>query len=255
MLDATICRTYNVPMVKVGITGACGNIGSTLQKGLGEKYALSLFDIREAKPLCKASFKRIDFAEHAQLQGAFKGLDALIHLAGNPNPGASRQNTYRNNFQATSLVFEEARACGVKKIVYASSNFYHEAAIQEVLGGRTEERIRLEMPPSPLCLYGESKVFGENLGRHLAYLGTQFVALRIGWTVPGDNPADYGGSYMRAVFCSKRDLVQAFDKALQVDTSFLAAFATSDNTHNVFDLTETGKLLGFKPQDDADTYF
>ena len=119
-------------MLKVGITGSGGNIGTTLQKGLGEKYALSLFDIKEAKPLVKAVFKKVDFAEPGQLSGVFNGLDAVVHLAGNPHPDAPRQNTYRNNFAATSYVFEEARKAGVKKIVYASSNFYHEAAIREL---------------------------------------------------------------------------------------------------------------------------
>lgn len=242
-------------MLKVAITGSSGNIGTTLQKGLGEKYALSLFDIKEAKPLVKASFKKVDFAEPAQLAGVFDGMDALIHLAGNPRPDALRKDTYRNNFAATSFVFEEARKAGVKKIVYASSNFYHEAAIQEVLGGTAAGRITLDMPPSPICLYGESKVYGESLGRHLSYLGMQFVALRIGWTVPSDNPAHYGGSYMRAVFCSKRDLVQAFDRALLAKGAFIAAFATSDNTHNCFDLSETRKVLGFQPQDNAENYF
>ena len=80
------------------------------------------------------------------------------------------------------------------------------------------------------------------------------MALRIGWTVPEDNPA-YGGSYMRAVFCSKRDLVQAFTKALEVDSDYLVAFAVSDNSRNVFDLTQTKKTLGFYPQDNAEKYF
>jgi nucleoside-diphosphate-sugar epimerase len=240
---------------KVGITGAAGNIGSTLQKGLTEKYELSLFDVRQAAPLCKASFKKIDFAEQGQLKGVFNGLDALIHLAGNPSPGAPRHQTFRNNFEAASYVFEEARNAGVKRIVYASSNFYHEQAIAEILQGRARGRITLDMPPSPLSLYGESKVFGESLGRHLAYLGMQFVALRIGWTVPNDSPVPYDGPYMRAVFCSKRDLVQAFDKALGVDASFMAAFVTSDNTDNVFDLAETRKILGFNPQDNSEKYF
>jgi hypothetical protein len=83
----------------------------------------------------------------------------------------------------------------------------------------------------------------------------QFVALRIGWTVPEDNPAFYGGDYMRAVFCSKKDLTQAFTKALKVDTDFLAAFAVSNNSRPVFDLAETKKKLGFLPQDDAEKYF
>jgi nucleoside-diphosphate-sugar epimerase len=240
---------------KVGITGASGNIGSTLQKGLCDKYELFLFDIKQASALCKAPFKKCDFAEKKELDGIFSGLDALIHLAGNPHPDAPRNLTYRNNFLATSLVFEEARAAGVKKIVYASSNFYHEAAIGEVLAGNSKELITLDFPPSPLSLYGESKVYGESLGRHLSYTGMQFVALRIGWTVPQDDPAMYGGSYMRAVFCSKRDLVQAFDKGLQVETDFLPAFATSNNSRNVFDLAQTRKKLGFNPQDNAEDYF
>jgi len=240
---------------KVGITGAAGNIGTTLQKGLCERYKLSLFDIRQSSPVCEAAFTKVDFADKTKLKGIFDGLDAIIHLAGNPRPDAPRQATYRNNFEAASYVFEEARTAGVKKIVYASSNFYHEAAIGQILDGTSRQLITLDMPPSPICLYGESKVFGESLGRHMSYFGIKFTALRIGWTVPQDNPAVYGGDYMRAVFCSKRDLVQAFDKALTVNAGFLAAFVTSNNTHNVFDLDQTRKTLGFDPQDDAEKYF
>ncbi|MFA5117527.1 MAG: NAD(P)-dependent oxidoreductase [Candidatus Omnitrophota bacterium] len=239
---------------KVGITGASGNIGSTLQKGLCDTYGLSLYDLKEASPLSGCRFTKVDFARKEELDGIFDGLDALIHLAGNPHPDAPRQATYRNNFAATSYVFEEARRAKVKKIVYASSNFYHEAAISKVIQGSSKSRITLDMPPSPLSLYGESKVFGENLGRHLSYLGIQFVALRIGWTIPQDDPTLYDSEYMRAVFCSKRDLVQAFDKALRLETTFQAAFVTSDNTANVFDLNETKRKLDFHPQDNAENY-
>jgi hypothetical protein len=73
--------------------------------------------------------------------------------------------------------------------------------------------------------------------------------------VPQDNPALYGGDYMRAVFCSHRDLVQAFTRAIEIDTDYLVAFAVSNNTHNVFDMRETRKKLGFSPQDNAEDYF
>ena len=46
-----------------------------------------------------------------------------------------------------------------------------------------------------------------------------------------------------------------FVYALEIDADFLAAFAVSNNTRNVFDLAETGKKLGFYPQDDAEKYF
>lgn len=242
--------------LKVGITGSSGNIGSTLQKGLCDKYNLFLYDIREIKPLCEATFIKVDLAEPKQLVGIFDGLDVLIHLAGNPLPSAQKKDTYKNNFELTSYVFEEARRAGVKKIVYASSNHYHDVDISNVFNKISSELITLDMPPSSTSLYGESKVFGENLGRHLSYMGMQFVAMRIGWTVPQDNPfVIHCRDYMRAMFCSKRDLVQAFDKAISIKTTFLSAFVISNNNKKVFDLTETRKVLGFEPEDNAENYF
>ncbi len=247
-------KNVKTPIQKVGITGASGHIGKVLQKGLSSNFDLTLYDIRESKPLCEAKFVKVDFAKKEKLDGIFDGLDAVIHLAGNPHPNAPREITYRDNFMATSFVFEEARKAGIKKIIYASSNFYHEAAIGEALEGARRPKSTLDMPPSPLCLYGESKVYGESLGRHLSYLGIPFVALRIGWTVPEDTPVFYDNPYMRAVFCSQRDLVQAFQKALEVETTFLAAFAVSDNRRGVFDLNETKEKLGFSPQDNSENY-
>ena len=240
---------------KVGITGASGNIGTTLRNGLAREYELTLYDVVEIKQPYKGKFLKVDFARKEELDGIFNGLDALIHLAGDPRPNAPRQVTLKNNFAATSYVFEEARRAGVKKIIYASSNFYHQGSIMQALQETSEHLITLDMPPTPNSLYADSKIFGENVGRHLSHLGIQFVALRIGWTVPEDDPALYGGDYMRAVFCSQRDLVQAFDKALQLNTDYLAAFAVSDNSRNVFDLTETKEKLGFYPQDNAENYF
>lgn len=240
-------------MKKVGITGAAGNIGSTLRQGLGSLYELTLYDIKEISNQ-PARFVKVDFADAHALAGIFDGLDCLIHLAGNPNPGAPAQSTMRNNFQATSLVFQAAREAGVAKIVFASSNFYHEGSIRDFLQGQSKELITLDTPPTPISLYGQSKVYGENIGRHLSYLGTRFVALRIGWTVPEDNPAAYGGAYMRAVFCSKRDLTEAFRCAVETDADFLTAFAVSDNGRPVFDLAQTRQRLGFKPRDNAEDY-
>ena len=239
----------------VGITGAAGNIGTTLRKGLSGQYRLRLYDIREVRHTDEEEWIKVDSANPKELEGVFNGLDALIHLAGDPRPNAPSESTLRNNFRATSYVFEEARRAGVKKIVFASSNFYHEGSIGTALRGRSKQLITLGMQPTPDCLYGQSKVFGENVGLHLSYLGVQFVALRIGWTVPEDNPRLYGGDYMRAMFCSKRDLVQAFVRAVEVDASFLTAFVISDNGRKVFDLRETKEKLGFSPQDDAERYF
>lgn len=239
---------------KIGITGAAGNIGTTLQKALSSHYELTLYDLKDINTSFSVRCVKVDFGEQKQLAGVFDGLDALIHLAGDPRPNAPRQSTLRNNFTATSHVFEEARSAGIRKVVFASSNFYHEGDIAALLQRGTGPLITLDRAPTPQTLYGESKVFGEAVGRHLSHLGIKFAALRIGWTVPEDNPALYSGAYMRAVFCSHRDLVQAFTKAMESDRDYLVAFAVSDNSHAVFDLMETRKQLGFIPMDNAENY-
>ena len=242
-------------MKQVGITGASGNVGTTLQKGLAGRYGLRLYDIKGGRSAAGAEVIQVDAGEPGQLAGLFEGLDVLIHLAGNPHPNAPRASTMRNNFVATSHVFEAARLCAVKKIIFASSNFYHEGDIGALLHGQGKgSLITLGAPPTPQSLYGQSKVFGESVGRHLSHLGVQFVALRIGWTVPGDNPAPYDSAYMRAVFCSQRDLVQAFSRGIEIETDFIAAFAVSNNSKAVFDLEETRAKFGFSPLDDADNY-
>jgi len=241
--------------MKVGVTGAGGNLGATLVNGLRGKYDLKLFDLRVRHNSKQFEFIQLDFAEHDQVAGVFAGLDAIIHLAGNPSPAAHRADTMRNNFVGTSFVFEEARKAGVKKIVFASSNFYHQKDIASALRSGGNTFITLDACATPDCPYAESKVYGENLGFHYANLGIPFVALRIGWSVPEDTPAPYDGAYMRAMFCSKRDLVQAFDKALETEEKFMTAFAISDNSGKVFDLTETKRKLGFYPQDNSANYY
>ncbi|RKY31316.1 MAG: hypothetical protein DRP74_05095 [Candidatus Omnitrophota bacterium] len=123
---------------KVGITGALGNIGTTLQKGLKDKYALTLYDIRDTKPQHGKYIIKVDFAKQKQIEGIFDGLDALVHLAGNPHPDALARQTIRNNFIATSFVFEEAKRARTGKVVFASSNFYHQGDIGKALRGDLE---------------------------------------------------------------------------------------------------------------------
>ena len=89
----------------------------------------------------------VDFSDGAGIRGIFDGLDAVIHLSGDPRPNAPRDSTFRNNFVSASHVFEEARRAAVGKIVFASSNFYHEQAIGDLLRDRTRRLIRLDDPP------------------------------------------------------------------------------------------------------------
>ena len=57
--------------------------------------------------------------------------------------------------------------------------------------------------------------------------------------------------HVRVMYLSKRDLVDVTDKAMQIDTDYMNAYAVSDNNPAVFDLTETRERLGYNPKDNA----
>jgi len=257
-------------ITQVGITGAGGRIGSVLTANLADKYKLTLF-YREHKPDSSFGLKLVqaDLSHEEQVKGIFDGLDAVIHLAASPSPQAPWESILTKNIIATYNVYEEAHRAGVSKIVFASTNHVQHAYIMAETAGTEDlsyvERnglIKLSDPPAPDSLYGVSKLFGEDLGRYYArFFGIQFVALRIGWAAPEITPTRVIGSdksrkdHLRVMFLSRRDLVEAFDRALQVDTDYLVAYAVSDNKLCVFDLTETREKLGFNPQDNSETYF
>lgn len=254
----------------LGITGAGGRIGSVLTADLADKYKLTLF-YRETKPDSAPGLKLIqaDLSQEDQVKGIFDGLDAVIHLAASPSPQASWEDVLTKNIIATYNVYQEAHRAGVAKIVFASTNHVQHAYTMADTAG-TEDMsyveknglIKLSDPPAPDSLYGVSKLFGEDLGRYYArFFGIQFVSLRIGWAAPEIVPERVIGidkareDHFRVMFLSRRDLVEAFDKALQVDTDYLVAYAVSDNKLCVFDLTETREKLGFNPKDNSETYF
>lgn len=253
----------------VGITGAAGHIGTTLVEGLPDRYKLTLFyHHREVKPYISCKFKtvRADFSKAGEVKGAFQELDAVIHLAADPLTEATWESILTNNIIGTYNVFEEARQAGVSKIIFASTNHTQHDYVGKTpltldrFYVKTMGYVRLNDPPAPDSFYGISKLFGENLGWHYSRkFGIQFIALRIGSTFPKDDPSIWKGTdredHVRAMFLSKRDCVEAFTRALEVNTDYLVAYAISNNDRRVFDLTETRERLGFNPKDNAETYF
>jgi nucleoside-diphosphate-sugar epimerase len=256
-------------IVNVGITGASGHIGITLTEGLPKEYKLTLFcNRREIRPdlagKCKTA--KADFSRVEQVQGLFEGLDAVVHLAADPLTDASWESILHNNIIATYNVFEEAVRAGVLKIVFASTNHTQHDYIGKT--PMTLDRffvptmgfVKLSDPPAPDSYYGISKLFGENMGWYYSRrYGIQFISLRIGSTFPQDDPSIWKGTdregHARAIFLSKRDCVEAFARALDVNTDYLLAYAISNNDRRFFDLTETKEKLGFYPKDNAEDYF
>ena len=112
-------------IIRVGITGAAGNIGTTLTESLSDQYSLSLFDHQyDVSKDYRQKFKtvKVDLSQAEEVEGIFGGLDAIIHLAADKGSAAPWESVLTNNIVTTYNVFEEARRAGVVRIVFASTN-------------------------------------------------------------------------------------------------------------------------------------
>lgn len=245
--------------MKVGITGAEGHIGTTLREGLGPEFDLSAFTLRSQ------SFESVaaDLSEAEAVRGLFSGLDAVVHLAADPEPSGSWESMLKNNISATYNVLEECRRAGVGKVVFATTNHTQHGDTMgdgpDILDESKRRMLKLSDPLNPTSLYGVSKATGEQLGRYFStHFGIQFVGLRIGSTGGSDTPTRPEPSptdnYNMAMFISKRDMVQAVKLALEIDREFLLAYAISNNDSRIFDLAETNEQLGFYPVDNSADY-
>lgn len=225
-------------MTLVLLTGAAGTIGTALRERLPALgWELRAFD-RDATPDGLVG----DVTSPADLDAALAGVDAIVHLAGQPTE-APWPVIREANIEGTFQVFEAARRAGVRRVVYASSN--HAVGFTPV---GTEQPA--DLPPRPDTLYGVSKVFGEALGRYYAdRYGMQVACLRIGTF--GPQP-----THLRSLstWLSPDDCARLVDVALRApDLDYAIVWGVSDNTRRTWSL-EAGRRLGYVPSDDAERY-
>lgn len=225
-------------MTLVLLTGAAGTIGSALHDRLpASGWALRCFD-RDATPDGVVG----DVTSASDLDAALAGVDAIVHLAGQPTE-APWPVIREANIEGTFQLFEAARRAGVRRIVYASSN--HAVGFTPV---GTEQPA--DLPPRPDTLYGVGKVFGEALGRYyVERYGMQVACLRIGTFE--DRP-----SHQRslATWLSPDDCARLVDACLRApELSYAVVWGISNNTRRMWSL-DAGRALGYEPQDDAERY-
>lgn len=110
---------------KIAVTGGAGLLGSHVMRRLSGKAALTSVDMKppvEANAGLGAHINA-SITDFEAMKAAFKGQDAVIHLAAIPNPReATSELTFNNNVQGAWTVFEAAAEVGVKRVVVASSD-------------------------------------------------------------------------------------------------------------------------------------
>ncbi len=153
--------------MRVLVTGAAGFIGSSLCLKLVESgfrvSGLDSFDSYYSPAIKRGTeaalakegirIHELDLAADG-LGAALAGIDAVVHLAGQPGiSAATRKEDYeRNNILATRRLLESARAAGVGRFVNVSSS--------SVYGIRAMDAETTE--PKPASWYGESKLAAES---------------------------------------------------------------------------------------------
>src|SRR6184192_1194455 len=171
-----------------------------------------------------------------------KGADAIVHLGGISGE-AAWDAILETNIIGTYNVFEAGRVNGVKRIVFATSN--HAAGFY-----RRDQTIDHRVYPKPDSRYGVSKVFGEALGSLYAdKYGMEMFMIRIGNVNP--QPID---KRRLAIWFSPRDLAQLVSIGIDhPDIRFEIVYGVSGNRRSWYDNSNAARL-GYRPQDDAETY-
>ena len=226
------------------LTGAAGSLGRELRPRL-KAYCDTLRLSHRAEMGAAGPGEEIVIAaleDKAAMQALLKGVDAVVHMG-----GVSTEKTWESILGANIVgmvnLYEAARANGVKRIVFASSNhvtgFY-----------RQDEVISPQDPVRPDGFYGLSKAFGENLAQlYWNKHGIETVSLRI-----GSSYAEPKDRRMLATWMSFDDTERLIVAALTAPiVGHSVIYGMSDNA-TVFWDNRSARHIGYRPQDSSDTY-
>lgn len=235
--------------MRVLVTGAKGRVGSTVAHGLIERgHTVRAHDIVACSDFVDKCVS--DLTDFAAVLAATKGMDAIVHLGGDPGGGASTQiegsdgswqSILNSNIIGSYNVFEAARQAGVRRIAYASR--------AGVLGDYPEDDPKtfrtVTLPTTPKGDYTVSKVFGEALGYSYAHQhNMEVVCVRIGNFNGIRTTVDHPHQLSNA------DCINVFERAIvHPGVKYEIVFGVSDSTWPLYDLDHGRQAIGYYPQD------
>jgi nucleoside-diphosphate-sugar epimerase len=110
--------------MRVAVTGASGNVGTSLLRSLAADDAVeSVIGIARRRPAAEFAKTRWVTADVSrdELARHFEGADAVVHLAWLIQPSRNESVTRATNVDGSRKVFRAVAQAGVPRLVYASS--------------------------------------------------------------------------------------------------------------------------------------
>lgn len=251
-------------MKKVLITGMSGRIGGILRRHLEQLGGYELSALNRS-PVEGVPCTQADIADLEAIKPAFEGKDVVVHLSACVGSQSRWEGLLTANIIGVYNVFEAARIAGVKRVVFASSGNAVSGIEQfppynAIIEGRYEDvpenfpKVTHEMA-HPKQLYGVTKIWGEALGRHFSDVyGLSVLCPRIGMVSKDDLPIDSPWGY--SAYLSHRDVAQMLEKCINApeNLKYDIFFALSNNKWGYRDLKHAKEVLGYEPQDSADSF-
>ncbi len=238
------------PRQRVLVTGAAGTVGRHLSPFLSPHYELTLLD-RDAQALEAVSdhgqtlaLDLADDASEASLHEACRGVDAIVHLAGNPYGDSPWEKLVGPNIHGLVRVVQAAAEQQVRTFVFASS-------IHTLFGYPKEDWPLPESTrPKVKNYYGLTKAFGEQLGQLHCQLHPEaaFFAIRIGGYTPNRRPKPW--RQHPTMWLHGDDLNRLIQHCLDyTGQGFHILHSLSDLEHPAMDMQQTNALLAYQPRE------
>lgn len=176
--------------MRVVITGATGNVGTSLVSVLGDEPAVtSVVGLARRLPdwdAPKTTWRAADVARD-DLVAHFDGADAVVHLAWIFQPTRDPERTWRNNVLGSIRVFDAVAAAQVPTLVYASSVGAYSPAADDAPVDESWPTHAL-----PTAAYGREKSYVERVldAFELRHPDIRVVRLRPGFIFKRESAAE-----------------------------------------------------------------
>jgi nucleoside-diphosphate-sugar epimerase len=228
------------------VTGGSGLVGKYVVDLLGQKHRVSVLDVRE--PSSPKPFYWVDIMNLPALVHALShGFEAIVHMAGIPHPlNDPAEKVFTVNTVGTFNVLEAAARCGIKKLVFISSESVLGFAFMTRIMAPAYVPIDEKHPLRPQDPYGLSKLLAEQICRSYSLRhGIQTVCIRPPWIwVPEEKETEMYRVLVHEYPKWSKNLwayVHVFDLASSV---LLALEAKDLNSHEVFFVTADENWTG-----------